>query len=414
MFFNNNKKWTALSLSLLCGAVNPIYAQATSETSTIETASADHDEAAHTKKALDWQLLYIGDGVYGFSGPFSNQSTMMDNLLLNLTVDSEQLIHLKKNTMFFTVLGTWGGSPNNIIGSAQGIDNIEANNRTALLYQAWTEQKLLDDHLAVLVGLYDFNSEFAVTDSALIFIMPPMGAPAEIAQTGVNGPSVYPVTSLAARVKITPSDKWYIMLGAFDGVPGNPNHPYGTHVDLVKNNGLFWALENGVNLGTDNRKYKFAVGSWFYTQTTSALLDWQPSRNYGLYGMVDIPVYRVSKDSERGINVFLRPGIANTQVNMFSPAIGGGVYWKGPLAKRPDDAFGVAFSYADSTADYVLANQPTALLAENLVEATYSLEINKHLVLQSSLEWVLPQNQSSEMHAEEQSFIGIFRIKATS
>lgn len=375
--------------------------------------SPQHDEPiAEDHKAVDWELLYIGDGIYGFSGPYKDNSTLLDNLLLNVTFDTEKLFKIKDNTIFFTYIGIWGGSPNNIINSAQGIDNIEASFKTAKLYQAWSDQKFFHDHLSILVGLYDFNSEFDVTDSSLLFIMPPMGTAAEIAQSGVNGPSIYPITSLAGRVKITPGEHWYLMLAAFDGVPGNPNRPYGTHIDLIKRNGLFWALESGLNLGSDDKKAKLAIGAWYYTMTSDELIGPLQAHNQGIYGLIDLPLYRPVKGNPRGINFFLRPGIASTLINHFSPAIGAGLHWQGPFASRADDEAGIAVSYARSTNEYVDANYPTALTSETLLGATYAIKINKHLVVQPSLEWILPTNQAVLEPSELGSFLGIFRIKA--
>lgn len=369
------------------------------------------DEEEH--KAIDWELLYIGDGLYGFSGPYKDNSTLMDNLLFNLTLDSEKLFSLKNNTIFLTYIGMWGGNPNLIIGSPQGADNIEVSYQTSRLYQAWMDQKFFHGRLSVLVGLYDYNSEFDVTDSSLVFIMAPMGTNTEIAFSGENGPSIYPTTSLAGRVKLTPNEHWYLMLAAFDGVPGNPDRPYGTHIDLIKRNGLFWAFENGVNLGADDKKAKLALGSWYYTMTFDEFLGSQKSHSYGLYGLIDLPIYRVAKGSPRGVNFFLRPGIASTLVNPFSPAIGAGLHWQGPFASRADDEAGFAVSYAKSTSGFIAATSPAALLSETLLEITYALKINNHLVLQPSFEWALPVNQSAGQPAQLQSFLGIFRVKAS-
>ena len=321
-----------------------------------ETASHPTD-AASENKPIDISLTYIGDGLYGFTGPFDNQATKMENLLLNLTLDGEQLYQLKGNSIFVSYIGIWGSNPSQVLQSPQWVDNIESPYQTARLFQAWVDQKFFSEKLSVLFGLYDFNSEFAVTDSSLVFIMPAMGTPTEIAQTGRNGPSIYPTSSLAGRFKITPNDHWYMMAAVFDGVPGNPNRPYGTHIDLVKSNGLFWAFENGVNFGSENKKYKLAMGGWFYTNVTDQLTGaLPPKRNHGLYWMLDIPVYRVSEDSDRGVNLFFRPGIAYSPISMFSPAIGGGLYWKGPFEKRQSDETGIAFSYAQSTPEFIEAN----------------------------------------------------------
>lgn len=70
--------------------------------------SSSHDTPDDTKhKAIDWELLYIGDGVYGFSGPYNDNSTLLDNLLFNVTIDSEKLFSLKGNTIFLTYIGIW-------------------------------------------------------------------------------------------------------------------------------------------------------------------------------------------------------------------------------------------------------------------------------------------------------------------
>ena len=59
------------------------------------------------------------------------------------------------------------------------------------------------------------------------------------------------------------------------------------------------------------------------------------------------------------------------------------------------------------------ANSPTALISETIIEATYALNINKHIVVQSSVEWVLPTNQAPQEPAEPYSVVGILRLKAT-
>lgn len=406
------KTFFLLFISFILSATSLTQAYAAPDS--IVDSSPRHDEPEQNpSKPISFDFLYLGDGVYGFNGPFNDQTTLIDNLLLNLTLDNEKLLNIKGNSMFFTYIGIWGGSPNQIVGSAQGFDNIENNFKTARLYQAWTNQKLFGDRLELLVGLYDYNSEFDVTDSALVFILPALGLGTEVAQTGLNGPSTYPTTSFAARVKVSPSDNWYMMLAGFDGVPGNVNNQYGTHVDLVKRNGIFWALEDGVNFGPENKKYKFAVGAWYYTSVLPPLFapDGQKVHNQGVYGTVDIPIYRVSSDSKRGVNFFLRPGLANDWVNQFSPAIAGGLHWQGPFAKRLDDEAGIAFAYAKSTNGYMLANAPTELMAENQIEATYALKINDYLVMQPTLQWILPKNRSSIEPAESSSVLGLLRIK---
>jgi porin len=78
---------------------------------------------------------------------------------------------------------------------------------------------------SVRVGLYDLNSEFDTAESRGL-INSAYGIGQELAQTGHNGPSIYPVTALAARLAWTPAEPWLIEFAVVDGVPGDPD---GTH-----------------------------------------------------------------------------------------------------------------------------------------------------------------------------------------
>ena len=49
-------------------------------------------------------------------------------------------------------------------------------------------------------------------------------------QSGQQGPSIFPVTSFAVRVKAKPTDNTYVMAAALDGVAGLPGSPHGTQI----------------------------------------------------------------------------------------------------------------------------------------------------------------------------------------
>lgn len=79
----------------------------------------------------------------------------------------------RDTTFFLYGLSNQGGRPNGRhSGTAQGVDNIEVDTNTAKLYQAWVQRGFLSNRLAVLVGLYDLNSEFYVTDTSSLFLHP--------------------------------------------------------------------------------------------------------------------------------------------------------------------------------------------------------------------------------------------------
>src|SRR3546814_19744526 len=96
--------------------------------------------------------------------------------------------------------------------------------RALRLYEAWIDQKI-GDAASVRIGLYDLNSEFDALDTAGFFVSSPHGIGPDFAQSGRNGPSIFPAPSLAARVAISPAPGWTVRAALLDGVPGHPDHP---------------------------------------------------------------------------------------------------------------------------------------------------------------------------------------------
>ena len=88
------------------------------------------------------------------------------------------------------------------------------------------------DELSVLGGLYDLNSEFYVIESSGSFINPAFGISSDISQIGKNAPSIFPTTSVGLRVRGQNTDQTYAQVVVLDTVPGNPDHPKGTHMPL--------------------------------------------------------------------------------------------------------------------------------------------------------------------------------------
>ncbi len=72
-----------------------------------------------------------------------------------------------ENSFFMSVLNTHGEKPDTYINSQQVFDNIEVTNHSTIVYQAWFQQTFWHDKSSILVGLYDLNSEFYVTNSLM-------------------------------------------------------------------------------------------------------------------------------------------------------------------------------------------------------------------------------------------------------
>ncbi len=206
---------------------------------------------------VDVEMVYKSDVFANVSGGIKDGSRYLDNLDVMLSLDGEKLLGSKGTTALVHFLNNNGGrSDNDLIGSAQGIDNIEVPRATAKLYQAWIQQNFMDDRISILAGLYDLNSEFYVTDTSGLFLHSTYGIGTDMAQGGQNGPSIFPTTSVAARLMVKPTTNTYIQAAVLDGVPGDPNNPKGTHVQFNDGDGVLVATEAGFIPGGEKPKGK--------------------------------------------------------------------------------------------------------------------------------------------------------------
>ncbi len=350
------------------------------------------------------ELRYVGDiwGVLG--GNHDGASAYHGSLELTLTVDGEKAFNIPGMTIFFDLLNTHGGKLNGFLQSAQGIDNIEVDNNATILYQAWIEQNFLDDKFSVLAGIYELNSEFYVTDTSGMFIHPAFGLGSDLAQTGVNGPSTFPLTSLGIRFKVQPTPRFYWMGTVLDGVPGDPKDPGGTDLTLRGEEGVLWVTEAGMYFGLDGGSEeepkptgKIALGGWGYSADFDDLLDLdvggQPVQraNRGFYALFEHELFRDPNDRDRGMSVFLRYGYADPDVNQFEHAVAAGVTYQGLIPSRPDDVLGFGIAAETNSSKFRHAAESAGEAAphsEIAYELSYQAKVNDWLSIQPDIQYV--------------------------
>lgn len=382
---------------LLCLGLFPLAAL-------FATGYATAGEPQEDSKAIEYGWQYTGDWVNGLSSSF-REHTYLGALYFNLTLHNDKLLQIPGNTIFLNVLNTHGGKPNNTLGTLQGIDSIQSTVNTTMLYQAWMQQVFWGDKVSILAGLYDINSEFYITDSSLVFINPAMGLGSEFASSGLNGPDTFPLPGLGVRLQVKPNDAFYWLSGILDGVPGDLNNSYGTHITLSRDDGALVVNEVGFYYGADNAKAKFALGAWYYTRLSDATLDVDVNGNpvlyheKGGYALFDIPIYRFDEQSLRGVNGFLRYGQANHKVDIFSHAIGLGLNFTGPFASRSEDVLGLAMTSAKVSQDARVASGMTLAEDEKIYEMTYLVAVNEYLQLQPDVQFVRPKNSATQQNS---------------
>ena len=360
-----------------------------------------HDRSAppsveEKSSAVDLSVVYTADVRSNVRGGTRRGSRYLDNLDLTLTVDAERAFGWRGATLFAYGLYNNGTRfSEDLVGDAQGISNIETGVRAARLYEAWVEQRFASDHASLKFGLYDLNSEFDAIESAALFLNPSHGIGPDFSQSGLNGPSIFPTTSLALRGDLKVAENWLVRAAILDGVPGDPDRPKRTAIKFGKGDGALAVAE--LNYLDDSTKA--AVGYWRYTGRFGDLraplhADEPVERdgNEGLYMLVERRLTREATDDPQGLAGWVRLGFANETLNAVERYFGGGLTYTGPFAGRDEDQVGIAVGtveFGDPFRRGLLLEGDQVGAREVIVEATYHAPVTRWLTLQPDLQYVI-------------------------
>lgn len=311
------------------------------------------------------------------SGGVRSDSAVLGNMDLTLEAD------LGDGTLFLYVLGNdgHGGPPSALVGDIQATSNIEAPD-TWKLYEAWYQHDF--GSWSVLGGLHDFNSEFDVLENAALFTNSSFGIGPDVSQVG---PSIFPTTALALRLRVEPCPVSYLQVAVYDGVPGDPDNENRTQVILGEGDGQFYAGEFGVSDDADGY-YKVALGGWYRTASDEA----------GGYILAESATW------ENGPGVFLRLGAVRDRGQQVGSYIGAGFTWAGLIPTREDDVFGLGIAHARFGDDFEDANADFAT-AETAIELTYAAQVHERVNVQPFLQFV--RDPGSEADIDDAVLLGV-------
>lgn len=339
---------------------------------------------------IDLEVSFIGDYFSNLSGGIQSETSFMNNVSLTAGFDMEKLAGINKMSFHLSTLGIIGGNFLQNSGAIQGISNIAGANQWKV-YEAWIEQSLINNKLALLFGLYDLNAEFDVRESSRVFANPSFGIGFDFAQTGKNGPSIFPHTSLAVRLKVELSKSLEILAAAFDGVPGSLDNEAGLHVKWNQDEGVL--LTGEIIFSPREKKYgkdysKFSIGAWYYTSNFEKTADGlKENGNCGIYVSGEQFIYSEYPSTEQGLAIFGRVGIANSSFNPSDFSIQGGLNYTGLFPGRDEDMLGLAFTSIHLSKEFRNIEQ-LELKYETILELTYSFQLLNWLRLQPDLQYI--------------------------
>ncbi len=334
---------------------------------------------------------YTADLRRNTSGGLERGNAASGLLELGAAWTTDRLLPGALVTSTASLIHTTGGAiSGRYVGDLQGLNNIEAP-AALRLYELWSEIRFgSSEGLSTRMGFLDLNAEFDAPVTSAFFIGPPFGIGTDLAQTGENGPAVFPVTSLGIRV----AGGWGGLrwrMAAFDGVPGRVDRDHFATLDVSRHDG---ALVIGEIEAAPAGLNKIAVGAWSYTakfDSIDASARGESSRhagNRGGYAMLDAPLGHPSRMRLNGV---LRAGIADGAFNAVDRFLGAAVVADHLFASRPDDAIGIAVAHGRTSNAFrrqqaFAGAQPRK--SETQVELTWRAAARSWLALVPSLQWV--------------------------
>ena len=389
----------------------PLFAQAAGDVprSDEETPALDIGEthSESNQQGLELHLNSKLDLLRNVSGGIATGGSPMAHFEVSLGADFDKIIGWTGTTGLLNLVYNGGGRINaERVGSQMGVSNIEVPTSTFRLFQAWLQKELWDGRGALLIGLYPIDSEFQVLDSAALFLQPPYGATADLAQT--RGPSIFDNSAFGLRGKWLSQDHSAYVLGAvLDGIPGDPDNPRGTRIKFDKGDGTMSIAEIGYK-PTDavaapepvaaeaaaERIEKYAVGFWHYTAHADDLMDLEPSGvtpkkrpSWGWYGLAERSLYKTGGGADWA--GFLRISGTDGNSTAVRRATNVGVRGRGIIPGRAGDVFGLAYTHVALSEKFRLSQSLAGMDAtpfEDAWEVTYRIPLTQWLAVQPDLQ----------------------------
>lgn len=251
---------------------------------------------------------------------------------LSTTIDLKNENKLRIYGSIFWVNGQSIG--NNI----QGISNIEADRGFEIL-ESWIQFES-NSSFSLKFGIVDLNSQFDHIESADFFINPSQGIGPDLSNTGLYGPSIFPYTSLGLEMIFT-KNNWKISSGLFDSnsritrkLHPEPNYK------LSLDEGVLFISEYSTKL----RNIGVTLGSWLSTHENNDKYPiGEPPIAFGIgLNKISSGIYSHLYSNNKNIDWYLRVGSSNSNTELISKYVGGGIIYK----LKDTSSFGASFGSA--------------------------------------------------------------------
>jgi porin len=381
---------------------------------------ADGDPSGMRKQlgdnGISYSFVYTGELLGNVSGGVRRGSIYEGKLEGLLNIDFDKLSGWKGLNLFangFQIHRTRGLRDDHF-ESLITVSNIEAVSSTRLS-EIWLEQKLLGDKISVRIGQLAADAEFFISDYARMFVSNDW--PTILGANLPSGGPAYPLSTPGVRLKFNPHEHWSLLVGIFNGDPGNQAtvNRHGTNFRV--NDPPLVMAELQFRFNQDKEASGLAgilrLGGWYHfgefddqrfddlglslAAPLSSGTARRLSQTNGIYGIFDQQIYRPTGGGpDSGVSVFGRVGGTQSDRNLVDLFFDTGIVAAGMIPGRPDDKFGASLIFAgisesaralDTDAIAFGALQPVRNY-EMLLEVSYQAQIRPGWVVQPLFQYV--------------------------
>lgn len=267
-----------------------------------------------------------------------------------------------------------------LVGDGQVVSNIDAPS-TLRPIEIWANAPLSGGR-RFKVGVIDLNSEFDVQEVGSLFINSSHGIGPDFSQSGHNGPSIFPSTSLGAVFEQA-GDGYELRAGLFDALPGTLGDPDRFIVRAPVKHGALLVGEGQLNMSD---KARLRIGGWHYTKGFDRIDTSDPRRAHssGAYAMAE---GRLAETGDRSLDAWIRVGSARSSVNPIAFSLGSGFAFG-----DDDQKVGIAVSHARLGREAIAQFRVDGIdpdRAETAFEITYAARLSENLQVQPNLQYVV-------------------------
>jgi porin len=295
----------------------------------------------------DTNLLVAGGAQ---PGGWTNNSA----LFISLAVDAEKLVDWRGAAFGFQFLQVNGANTNGEAGSIPGYNGIVGAppfQRTEL-FEAWYEQRLIEDVLKIRVGRSTPAADFNNVLRPITLKEPDQNISS---LSGVLYSTVFVNGSLLGAlpgyynpgdgitVNFTPTTNFYLNAGVYDG---NLARGIQTGLNPPQFNGYYFAIsEIGVDwlLGEGHHPGQFAIGLWRQTGLlgTRSGITQDGTGGFYLFGSQRVAHGFNEQVPSSSLSFFYQFGVNDSQTLPINQYYGGGITAFGVIGDRARDSMGV-------------------------------------------------------------------------